>query len=81
MPQVNMWMDDEHYAALIKEAGKRMANTGKITKVSSLAYELLKPAIHNLNGNSPPIKDTNSDDKQVKEPKSDLADTFDQIDI
>ena len=89
MPQVNITISKEDHEVLVKEAGKRMTTTGKITSVAALAGELLKPAIHNLNGNTPPpipiekepIQDTNPDDKQDKPPKSELADAFDAIDI
>lgn len=56
MKQVNIWLTDERYELLVKEAGKRMAQTGKLIKVSTLATTLLNPALDTLNGNKPTEK-------------------------
>lgn len=81
MPQVNMSINDEHYAILVKEAARRQLESGKIVKIASVAYELLRPEIAKLNGQAPSeddIQDTNPDDKQER---SQLASAFDNIDI
>ena len=64
MKQVNMSISDEHYAVLVREAAKRQLVKGKLVKVASLSYELLKPTIVSLNGSKPTEKPT-EDNKQV----------------
>ena len=67
MPQVNMTIDDERYAILVREVGRRMTASGKILKLSTLAAELLNPAIDNLNGQTP-TQDSEQVDKPADEP-------------
>lgn len=49
MKHVNITLTDEEYTILVKEAGRHMAETGKIKGIATLAYELLRPAIAALN--------------------------------
>ena len=76
------WVTEKVYKQIM-EAYMKHFTTGKCTSKSDYIRQAL--SAYASNGDSPPItppiKDTNSDDKQVKEPKSDLADAFDQIDI
>ena len=67
MPQVNMTIDDERYAILVREVGRRMTASGKILKLSTLAAELLNPAIDNLNGQTP-TQDSEQEDKPADKP-------------
>jgi hypothetical protein len=79
MKQVNMYLRDEDYELLVREVGKRMADTGKLVKVATLAHELLRPALDNLrNGNSPASQDNK---QEAPAPKSKLAMDFASIDI
>ena len=67
MKQVNLTITDEDHAKLVVEAGKRQVESGKIIRISSLAYELLKPTIASLNNNPPtdtPTEKQTQDDKQ-----------------
>ena len=73
MQQVNLTITDEDHAILIRESGKYMMETGKIKKVATLAYELLRPAIAALNSDSAPgenpkieSKENNKDGEQSK---------------
>ncbi len=72
MKQVNMTIADEDFTVLVIEAAKRQLESGNIIRVSSLAYDLLKPTIANLNGTpiKAPQQDSNSVDKQDNEPVS-----------
>ena len=67
--QVNLWITDEDYKILVKEAARRQLETGKIVKIATLASELVKPAIARLNGQTPSednIQESKQDDKQSK---------------
>jgi hypothetical protein len=79
MKQVNMYLRDEDYELLVREVGKRMADTGKLVKVATLAHELLRPALDNLrNGNGQVSQDI---EQEAPAPKSKLAMDFASIDI
>jgi len=75
MKQMNLTMNDEEYETLVKEAGKRMMESGKWLAVTTLTHELLKPIIANLNGSMPPQEPTNDseqDEEQETNPFADL---------
>ena len=75
MKQVGLTITDEHYELLVREAGKRMSETGKITAIATLAYELLAPSIENMNGNLPthtPTNDSEQDNEPLNNPLADL---------
>ena len=79
--QLNLFIDEEDHAILVKEVGKRMNETGKYLSLVSVAYDLLKPEIARLNGQTPSednIQDSKQDDKQDS---SQIASAFDKIDF
>jgi len=90
MKQVNVAITDEEYEVLVKEIGKRMAISGKLIGVGTLAHELLMPAISGLNG-SQPSKDSEPNksneikeeivNKEAVEMPSKLAIDFDKLEI
>jgi len=70
MKQVNITLTDEEYELLVVEAAKQQAEKRAVIRISTLAGELLKPVIANLNGNSPaktPTQDTEQVEKQDDE--------------
>ena len=69
MKQVNITVTDEEYEILVREAGKRMAISGKLTPISTLAHELLVPAISGLNGTQP-IKEAHQDAPPIENPET-----------
>lgn len=91
MKQVNVTLTDEEHEVLVREAGKRMAISGKPTPIGALAHELLVPAINGLNGNQPPSKDSELDksneikdkevNKEADETASQLSIDFGELDI
>jgi len=71
MKQVNMTITDEEYTILVKETGKRIAKTGKLMTVTTLAHELLLEsiaALHKANDN--PVE-LGEPDASIKEDKID----------
>jgi len=80
MQQVNLTITDEDHAILIRESGKYMMETGKIKKVATLAYELLRPAIVALNDSKPDapvptgsIKEDKIDNKEASKNAFDFS--------
>jgi len=82
MKQVNVTMKDKEYEVLVREIGKRMHESGKLTRIGTLAYELLKPSIAKLNGDKP-TKDAKQDAPPIENPetKSKLAQDFANLDF
>lgn len=70
MKQVNVYVTDEEYTLLVKEAGRIMQETGKHMPLGRLAGLLVSPEIAKLNGSPPtavPNEDSKQDDKQDNE--------------
>ena len=67
MKQVNIYVTDEEHAALVREAGRLMQDTGKDMPIGRLAGTLIKPIIASLNNDTPtntPTEKQTQDDKQ-----------------
>ena len=82
--QVNIYIEEEDYTLLMKEIANRMITKGQNISMSSLMYELMKPAISKLNGQTP-SEDNIQETKQIDEPidskQSKLAEDFAKIDF
>ena len=53
MKQVNIWIEEDIYTLLIKEAGKRMMKTGAEITISRLAADVVIEAMLNSDENLP----------------------------
>jgi hypothetical protein len=52
--QVNLVVDDDVYAEMVREAGKRQLESGSICSIASLAKEIFTPAARaRYNGHNP----------------------------
>ena len=63
--QVNIWIDEEIHAELVKQCGHMQMESGRIVKVSTIAAEIVTK--HMSNGNSSSSIDTPVDDEQADE--------------
>ena len=72
MKQVNVAVSDEEHVLLVKEAGKRMAESGKIVPIAAILYEMLEPAIANLNGK--PTNNPTNDANPIETPQTNSKD-------
>ena len=62
--QVNLVVDDDIYAEMVREAGKRQLESGSICSIASLAKEIFTPAARaRYNGHNP--IDNKQDDKPL----------------
>ena len=82
MKQVNITMTDEDYEVLVVEAAKLQVESRKVYRVATLAYELLKPTIASLNGNTSP-QDANQEETPETNSKDgeQLNNAFADLDI
>ena len=63
MKQVNLTMTDEEYSNLIKETGRRQAETGIVYKPTTVAMNIIREVLANDPIRvSPPDVETNSQD-------------------
>jgi len=52
--QVNVYIDDKIYEAIVREAGKRQHESGKRCPLSNIVSEIFIPAAHEyFNGHNP----------------------------
>ena len=83
MKQVNMWIPDDVYVLLVKEAARRMIAAGKEIPISRLAADLVIESVTNSDpdraqGENPKIE-SNEDNKDGEQSKG--AFDFSALDI